>query len=144
MDQLMKISTDSSYRNIYETRLLVVFWISWWKNFPQLRAKAIMCLLHQHFSSQSQVRVSNSPTWITNTGQDCLSLCLCLTTALCPGLDKLSATHQTLDEVWKEDWTSVKEILSCCPDTSFYTGRLLVKHLQKVLMFIESNLTTKH
>uniref|UniRef100_A0A671XCY3 DUF4371 domain-containing protein n=1 Tax=Sparus aurata TaxID=8175 RepID=A0A671XCY3_SPAAU len=44
-DQLIELSTDSKFRNIYETKLLTQFWISCQKDFPQLAAKAMMSLL---------------------------------------------------------------------------------------------------
>ena len=43
-DQLIELSTDSTFRNIYETKLLNQFWLSCQKEFPQL-AKAMMSLL---------------------------------------------------------------------------------------------------
>lgn len=44
-DQLIELSTDSTFRNIYETKPLTQFWISCQKDFPQLAAKAMMSLL---------------------------------------------------------------------------------------------------
>uniref|UniRef100_A0A8C5NEZ3 DUF4371 domain-containing protein n=1 Tax=Gouania willdenowi TaxID=441366 RepID=A0A8C5NEZ3_GOUWI len=44
-DQLIELSTDSTFRNIYETKSLTQFWISCQKVFPQLAAKAMMSLL---------------------------------------------------------------------------------------------------
>lgn len=41
-DQLIELSTDSTFRNI---KPLTQFWISCQKDFPQLAAKAMMSLL---------------------------------------------------------------------------------------------------
>ena len=44
-DQLIELSTDSTYRNTYDTRPLIQFWISCQKDFPQLTAKSMRSLL---------------------------------------------------------------------------------------------------
>ena len=44
-DQLIELSTDREFRNIYETKPLTQFWISCQKDFKQLAAKAVMSLL---------------------------------------------------------------------------------------------------
>lgn len=46
-DQFIELSTDRTYRNIYETRPLIQFWIYCQKDVLLLTAKAIMSLLQQ-------------------------------------------------------------------------------------------------
>uniref|UniRef100_A0A8C4ESG1 HAT C-terminal dimerisation domain-containing protein n=1 Tax=Dicentrarchus labrax TaxID=13489 RepID=A0A8C4ESG1_DICLA len=96
-DQLIELSTDSTYRNIYETKPLTQFWISCQKDFPQLAAKAMMSLLSFATTYLCESGFS-SLTYLKNKYRSRLQpeadMTLCLTTSIRPRLDKLCATHQ--------------------------------------------------
>uniref|UniRef100_A0A3Q2NXH9 HAT C-terminal dimerisation domain-containing protein n=1 Tax=Fundulus heteroclitus TaxID=8078 RepID=A0A3Q2NXH9_FUNHE len=96
-DQLIELSTDSTFRNIYETKPLTQFWISCHKDFPQLAAKAMMSLLPFATTYLCESGFS-SLTYLKNKYRSRLQpeadMTLCLTTSIRPGLDKLCATHQ--------------------------------------------------
>uniref|UniRef100_A0A8C5GFF6 Uncharacterized protein n=1 Tax=Gouania willdenowi TaxID=441366 RepID=A0A8C5GFF6_GOUWI len=96
-DQLIELSTDSTFRNIYETKSLTQFWISCQKVFPQLAAKAMMSLLPFATTYLCESGFS-SLTYLKNKYRSRLQpeadMTLCLTTSISPRLDKLCATHQ--------------------------------------------------
>ena len=99
-DQLNELSPDSSYRNMYETRPFIQFWISLQKDFPQLTAKAMKSLLpfatiylcESGFSSLAYLKNKYRSRLLPD-------MALCLTTSICPRIDKLCATHQGLTKV---------------------------------------------
>ena len=96
-DQLIELSTDSTYRNTYDTRPLIQFWISCQKYFPKLTAKAMRSLLpfattylcESGFSSLAYLKSK-----YRSRLQPEAAMALCLTTSICPRIDKLCATHQ--------------------------------------------------
>ena len=96
-DQLIELSTDSTLRNIYETKPLTQFWISCQKDFPQLAAKAMMSLFPSATTYLCEGGFS-SLTYLKNKYRSRLQpeadMTLCLTTSIRPRLDKLCATHQ--------------------------------------------------
>lgn len=88
-DQLIELSTDSSFRNIYETKPLTQFWISCQKDFPQLAAKAMMSLLPFATTYLYESGFS-SLTYLNNKYRSRLhpetDMTLCLTTSIRPRL----------------------------------------------------------
>ena len=96
-DQLIELSTDSTFRNIYETKPLTQFWISCQKDFSQLSAKAMRSLLPFATTYLCESRFF-SLTYLKNKYRSRLQpeadMTLCLTASIRPRLDKLCATHQ--------------------------------------------------
>ena len=96
-DQLIELSTDSMFRNIYETKPLTQFWIFCQKDFPQLAAKAMMGLLPFATTYLCESGFS-SLIYLKNKYRSRLQpegdVTLCLTSSIRPRLDKLCATHQ--------------------------------------------------
>lgn len=114
-DQLVKLSTDSRLRIIYETKPLTLFWISCQKDFPLLSARAMKSLL-----CFAEVDIPHSPTWKTNTGQDC-SLRLigpaCLTTTFHPRIKSFVCYTSGSDISLKLEWACVCLLRIHCPPT---------------------------
>lgn len=96
-DQLIELSTDSTYKHLYDTKSLSQFWISCQKDFPQLAAKAMMSLLPFATTYLCESGFS-SLTYLKNKYRSRLQpeadLTLCLTTSIHPRIDMLCATHQ--------------------------------------------------
>ena len=96
-NQLIELSTDGTFRNMYETKPFTQFWISCQKEFPQLAAKAMMsplpfattCHCESGFSSLTYLKNK-----YTSRLQPEANMTLCLTTSIHPRLGKLCATHQ--------------------------------------------------
>lgn len=96
-DQLIDLSTDSTYRNIYETSPLAQFWISCQKEFPQLATKAMMSILpfattylcESAFSSLSYLKSKYRAKLQPES-----DMILCLATSISPRIDSLCVIHQ--------------------------------------------------
>ncbi|MBN3299393.1 SCND3 protein, partial [Amia calva] len=96
-DQLIEVSTDSTYRNMYETRPLIQFWISCQKDFPQLTAKAmrsLLCFAMTYLCESGFSTLTYLKSKYRSRLQPEADMALCLTTSNCPRIDKLFATHQ--------------------------------------------------